>query len=156
MTANPLELPLKDVHLPAGISWWPLAPGWWIVLGIGCFLILLIVMLRKMFRQPRFKKQAEQALSRIEQKLKERKQPIECLADLSVLLRRLMLDQKPSSGSAGLTGQAWLKSLDRPLKTPDFSQGIGQILLSGPYQREAKKEEVFQLIQLCRKWVKYL
>lgn len=29
---------LKDIHLPGAISWWPLAPGWWL-------LILTIVLL---------------------------------------------------------------------------------------------------------------
>lgn len=23
---------LRDIHLPAEVSWWPLAPGWWILL----------------------------------------------------------------------------------------------------------------------------
>ena len=25
-------LPLRDLHLPDPIGWWPLAPGWWFVL----------------------------------------------------------------------------------------------------------------------------
>ena len=32
-------LPLRDIHLPDPIGWWPLAPGWWGVLG----LVLLII-----------------------------------------------------------------------------------------------------------------
>ena len=27
-------LPLKDLHLPAETGWWPLAPGWWGVIGV--------------------------------------------------------------------------------------------------------------------------
>ena len=27
-------LPLKDLHLPAEIGWWPLAPGWWGVIAV--------------------------------------------------------------------------------------------------------------------------
>jgi hypothetical protein len=28
------ELPLRDIQLPAAVSWWPPAVGWWLVLGL--------------------------------------------------------------------------------------------------------------------------
>ena len=27
-------LPLRDLHLPAEVGWWPLAPGWWVLIAI--------------------------------------------------------------------------------------------------------------------------
>ena len=27
-------LPLRDLHLPEPVGWWPLAPGWWVILVI--------------------------------------------------------------------------------------------------------------------------
>ena len=27
-------IPLRDLHLPDAIGWWPLAPGWWAALAI--------------------------------------------------------------------------------------------------------------------------
>jgi len=155
MTPNPLELPLRDIHLPAAIHWWPLAFGWWIVVGLILLLILSFFLFAKLFRPSQLKKQAEQALNRIEQRLSANHSAIQCLADLSVLLRRLTLQQN-SSDLAGLAGREWLKQLDHSLKQPEFSEGIGKILLAGPYQKDAKKEDVFQLIELCRKWIKKL
>ena len=32
---DPEQIPLRDLHLPEAISWWPLAPGWWFVIGIA-------------------------------------------------------------------------------------------------------------------------
>ena len=27
-------LPLRDLHLPEAVGWWPLAPGWWGVIAV--------------------------------------------------------------------------------------------------------------------------
>ena len=37
------QIPLRDLHLPEAISWWPLAPGWWVVIGLTMVLIGVIL-----------------------------------------------------------------------------------------------------------------
>ena len=32
---DPTQLPLRDIHLPEAVSWWPLAPGWWFLICIA-------------------------------------------------------------------------------------------------------------------------
>ena len=31
---DPQDIPLRDIHMPNLISWWPLASGWWVLLGV--------------------------------------------------------------------------------------------------------------------------
>ena len=38
---------LADIHLPEAIGFWPVAPGWWIVLALMILAIFLIVFLKK-------------------------------------------------------------------------------------------------------------
>jgi hypothetical protein len=38
---NP-ELPLRDIHLPEAITWWPPAPGWWISAVLAIAIIVLV------------------------------------------------------------------------------------------------------------------
>lgn len=150
------ELPLRDIHLPDPISWWPLAPGWWLALGLIILLISLTVFLVKLYFKPTLRKEAAKALEAIERSFLDNGDAAQCLTDLSAFLRRAVLSQKLSTHSAGVTGTAWLALLDQSLDTPEFSQGAGQILLTGPYQSKVKHEDVAQLLQLCRQWVQRL
>lgn len=152
-----MNLPLRDIHLPEAISWWPLAVGWWIV--IGGFFILLLAASLFFWRllKPNLRKEAATTLVSIESAFQLHDDPHLCLSELSKFLRRAAISQKGVPQKIGsLTGEAWLEVLDRPLKKPAFSQGVGRILLTGPYSPQADKEQVIALIQLCHQWVKTL
>ncbi|MEJ2181709.1 MAG: DUF4381 domain-containing protein [Gammaproteobacteria bacterium] len=34
MNPDIVSLPLRDIHMPDTVYWWPLAIGWWILLGL--------------------------------------------------------------------------------------------------------------------------
>lgn len=156
MGPNPLDLPLRDIHLPEAISWWPLAFGWWLLLAaillLGCVIFLIV----KRCLKSTLRKEARQSLQRIEKSFEECADARRCLCELSAFLRRVKLSQKKSDKIAGLTGHAWLKVLDEPLGTQEFSEGVGKLLLIGPYSPQVINEDVGALIQLCRKWVEKL
>lgn len=151
------DLPLRDIHLPAAISWWPPALGWWLsALAISLLIILTIILIRKWLK-PTLKKQASKTLTLIETTFQQNGDASHCLQELSIFLRRVTLSkQQLPAKTAGLTGQDWLKVLDQQLDTPEFSQGVGQILLSGPYQRHVETQDIAQLLQICRKWIQRL
>jgi len=156
MNTNMTALPLKDIHLPDPISFWPLAFGWWIVAGIVIFLIFLSLLLFRKLSETTLKSEAKNKLQVIEKNFLETDDALVCLTEISALLRRITLSQKATDNVAGLTGEAWLQFLDQPLKTAEFSQGAGQILLTGPYSLEVDKTQVMKLIQLSAKWVNVL
>lgn len=150
---NPADLPLRDIHLPDPISWWPLALGWWFVAAATLLLITLtLFVIYRLVRQST-KKQANKVLKEIEATFQQTNNGAQCIAELSILLRRVVITRNPKS--AGVTGKAWLQLLDDP-NTQEFSQGLGQILLTAPYQPSVDSEEVSALIKLCRKVVNQL
>ena len=151
-----MELPLREIHLPDPVSVWTLAIGWWIVFGLILTLIFISFTVVRKLLKPTLKKQAKKLLGEIEKSFLETGDATHCIAAISVFLRRIVLSQKHSEILAGLTGVAWLKLLDQQLKEPEFSQGIGQILLTGPYSLKADQSEVLGVIQLCKKWVNTL
>ena len=150
---QPTELPLKDIHLPEPIGWWPPAIGWWL---LAVFISLLIVFLYWFYKRLTRKtaiKTAKKNLAAIkdnstldnDQKLRE----------LSMLIRRVAISVNPRTGVASLTGRQWLAFLDKSVTGAPFSEGCGQLLANAPYRNTSPSElEIAQLINLCADWLK--
>ena len=65
MQIDPLSQ-LRDIHLPPPISWWPLAPGWWMLIFAGIFaFIYLTRILMQRYRSNLYRRQALKKLSLI-------------------------------------------------------------------------------------------
>lgn len=133
---DPQQIPLRDLHLPEAISWWPLAPGWWVVIAIA--LIGLGLLLRAWLRlraRGAARRYALGQLNEIVQQYEEHKNPVTFGTEISALLRRTMLAYAPRLDVAGLTGEAWLQWLDQDLAKPVFSSGPGRQIIELPYCR---------------------
>ena len=128
-------LPLRDLHLPDAIGWWPLAPGWWVVVAIlGAVLgyILLCTYRRWQFNAPR--RYAMRELAYYEAEYLKHRNPVTLGKQLSELLRRGMLAYAPREDVAGLTGGDWLAWLDQGMPLPYFHTEGGKSLLNLPYR----------------------
>jgi len=132
---DPQAIPLRGLHLPEPVGWWPLAPGWWVLLAmlvIACGLLVRAWLRRRAHSAARRK-----ALRQLEESRSAfvyHGNPVVLGAEVSELLRRAMLAYAPRSEVAGLTGEDWLAWLDRDLETPRFREGAGRCLLELPYR----------------------
>lgn len=151
------ELPLRDIHLPQAVSWWPPALGWWLIFAAAVFLVALscLAFLRRFYLKPALKSEASKALDQIVKAFDENLDAASCLSQLSQFLRRVMVN-KMNEKIGGVTGEAWLKLLDQMMGGDEFSQGVGKVLLKGPYTKDVSVKEAEDLIHLCRRWVKAL
>ncbi len=154
MPSNPVitppDLPLRDIHLPSEIGWWPVAPGWWLLLGL---LALLVVIIRGYLLYRRRRRLRCLALARLNElsSLSE----VQLVRSLSRLLRQAAISHFPRQEVAGLSGEDWLQFLDRPFDDQPFSSGIGRNLIDAPY-RPVVTLDGTALIALCRRWLKKL
>lgn len=133
---DPTQIPLRDLHLPEAIGWWPIAPGWWFLLAVlvsvtGYYLYRAFVR----WRRNAARRIALKELARIQQEYRHGVDEISLAIELSELLRRTMLAYAPRHEVAGLTGQGWLLWLDQGLDDRPFSNGAGQGVESLPYRR---------------------
>ena len=132
---DPDQLPLRDLHLPEPIGWWPLAPGWWIVIAV--LVLALGWLLLRLWRNFQFhapRRYAIRELASVEADFLEHRNPVTLGQQLSELLRRAMLAYAPRHEVAGLTGEAWLEWLDKDLPVPYFHTEGGKSLLQLPYR----------------------
>jgi Domain of unknown function (DUF4381) len=150
---EPTKLPLKDIHLPEAISWWPPALGWWLLAVLLPLLIYLIYRLVKRITRKTAIKSAKKVLLQIKQdKQLDNKQKLD---ELSILIRRVAISTTERNECAGLTGHAWLEYLDRSIKGTPFTQGIGRLLSDAPYRQNMPTEqEIVELTGLCETWLK--
>jgi hypothetical protein len=157
---QPQPLPLHDIHLPPPLSWWPLAPGWWYLLGLIIILSSILYFLVRWYKKGAIKREALICLQQIEEEYSKKGDSLLLVKNLSTLLRRMALSSFPREKVAGLTGESWLQFLDNhnwtkpPQQSADFQSGAGQILLTAPYQPQVQQKEVDALFALCKQWIK--
>ncbi len=146
-------LPLRDIHLPETISWWPPAIGWWLLLLLIPLFFFLLLRLYQHFSRHTVIKSAEKILASIQQDPDSTDQ--QKLIQLSSLLRRIAISTGPRSECAGLNGTAWLQYLDRSVQGKPFSQGPGHHLGDALFQKSVPDDlDIDALIELCRHWLR--
>jgi hypothetical protein len=132
---NPEDIPLRDLHLPEPIGWWPLAPGWWLLLALVAAIAGRYAWLAfKTWQRGRPRRIALAELDKLSSAHAADGDLVQLAKGLSALLRRAMLAYAPRSDVARLTGPDWLRWLDRGLAEPVFSAGAGQSLGWLPYR----------------------
>jgi hypothetical protein len=145
---------LRDIHLPGDPSFWPPAPGWWLLAMV--LLALLSWTAVAAWRRYRIHRQRQRvlgALAALEDQFRAGQSP-EHLARISMLLRRLALMRFPREKVAALTGGGWLGFLDETGGNGRFCEGPGRVLAAGPYQRALPQDlDTSGLIALVREWV---
>ena len=156
MTPAPEHLPLRDIHLPAPVAWWPPAPGWWGLLLCCLLLVFSVWAFIRIRRRGRLKTQSLLALRQLAEQFERDGDAQRLTTHLSTLLRRVALSLYPRRQVAALTGIEWLRFLDSSL-TPGgnekaFSEGVGRVLTEAPYNPNCRVDGV-ALINLIRRWI---
>ena len=143
---------LRDIHLPAPISSWIPAPGWWILALLAVAACLLVVYVRRQ----RQRSAQRMALRELDQLVADASGLQELATGFSELLRRAAILRLGASDVASLHGQAWeqfLRAHGENSPEPVFA-----LLAEAPYapqadpvaSNDATRE---QLITATRRWI---
>ena len=92
---------LAPLRTPESIGWWPMAPGWWIVLALTIFgLVLIGRWIRQRYVRTHYRRAALSQLRLL-------KGTKATTTDINQLLKAAALRAFPAEQVAALHGQAW-------------------------------------------------
>lgn len=120
-------LVLRDVHEGAAPAWWPLAPGWWLVLGA-----IVVVAAWLWWRATAKRRHRAVILCLFDDAVASAGTPAQQVAAMSELLRRAA--RRKHAAADRLQGEDWLHFLDEGMPQPVFSAGAGRLLHDGGFR----------------------
>ncbi|MDZ7644969.1 MAG: DUF4381 domain-containing protein [Woeseiaceae bacterium] len=141
---NPEDIPLRDLHLPEPVGWWPPAPGWLLLLLLAAAALAWYgwrVLPGVAREPPRAAHRRWPSSSAAAAAYRRDGDAVTLARRLSSLVRRAMLAYAPRAEVAGLTGARWLAWLDRGLERPLFTEGPGASLVWLPYRGESAADD---------------
>jgi hypothetical protein len=149
-------LDLRAWQLPEPVSWWPPAPGWWLLTGL--FLVLILLLWRSWSQHQRRAntRQALRELAALQAQFCADADGRRFAIGVSQLLRRVALTRYPPEQVAGLSGMAWLEFL--AATGGEFvHSAAGHLLIHAAYQADAgasSAADCEHLRQLAMEWIR--
>ncbi len=136
MSSNELINQLKDIHTPDPISWWPLAPGWWISLLL---IIAIAVFLYRKWQQSQSNHPAFLHAQTVLHQLKTRSANKQNLIEAIHILRRLSNQFNPDKHLASLSTLELIEAInyDKVITLSDTTLFLAQNI---QYQPEVNIE----------------
>lgn len=132
---DPAEIPLRDIHLPEPVSWWPPAPGWWWLTGLVVVLAMIAAVAWWRRRRGRIVRAARAELRTIAAQYAQSTDTHELVRQLSRLARRCALALTPDRDIAAATGDDWRAALARLTSSGEVDDWLCETLVSAPYRR---------------------
>ena len=147
---------LRDIHLPEAISFWPLAPGWWIAFAL-VVAIAIATHLLLAARSRSLKPAALKELEGIEARYQADASVSGLALRLSILLRRVALTRYGQREVASLAGDDWSDFLMRTGRrlgiTSEHAHGLVEAIYAGPHAR-GDESAPGHWIHATRRWIR--
>ena len=152
MEADPLAL-LRDIHLPLDPSWWPPAPGWWLLIFGSIALVWFAVRYaRDWFSRRRPLWRARKLYDGLYSELRNQALSEEVFVhESNEILKRLMIHGFNIAAAPAANDRRWLALLDTQYGGTEFSDGPGQALGNDRF-RPRPRADIEQLHPLLERF----
>ena len=151
---------LNDIVLPEAVGWWPLATGWYFLLGL--LLIILTWYAYTSVRHwinNRYRRAALQQLQLLAEDIRNNEKRNTGLRQIPVLLKRTALSVYPRSQLASLTGKSWRDFLNSKVSKPSFPENTADLLDRISYSvddlSQVDAQAADDLLRASHHWLKH-
>jgi hypothetical protein len=146
---------LKDIPPPAPVSYMPQTVGWWVVAAVIVLGALVLAFFKwRAWERNRYRREAQAELMAIESAVADPARRADALAAIPALVKRTVLAWAPRQVVAPMSGDAWLRYLDRTYARGGFAQGPGRALGALAYGGSAiENDELTALLNLLHRWI---
>ena len=144
---------LQDIHAVGSPLWWPPAIGWWVLVLVALFLMVVTTrwLKRKLAARQR-RREWLAALDAVGRELDPQRDAHRYLAGLNRLFRAVALKAFPGTACAGLQGQEWVVFISSLMPETTDKSSLSA-LARGPYE-PAPDFDVESLAAHARTWVR--
>lgn len=153
---NPQD-PLSQLHPlrdPEAIGWWPLAPGWWVLLGIIVLVIAIAAYLWwRRYQARAYRRQAEEQLTALLAAFREDQDAAAFFGGVNSLLKATALQAFPRRAVAAASGEQWLALLNESMDqaTDPFSED----LVSAAYKADTTAADPESFHRAALTWIRH-
>jgi len=150
---------LNDIILPDAAAWWPLAIGWYFVIGFLLIILLWFVYrsINNWFRN-QYRRAALKQLKVLAESIQHTDTRDSGLRQIPVLLKRTALSCYPRKSVASLSGKHWHEFLNSMVSTPSFTSATASLLDTVSYSAgdlgSLDNEAADQLLSSCEHWLR--
>ena len=141
-------LDIKDIHIPEGVSIFPLAKGWWMLIVFGIALIVFINVFFKILKTSK----RYYALGKL--KAIDTTNPVEAGCKISELLKRIC--NVKYKGASVLFGKEWLEFLNKHSKK-NLTKEASDLLIYAPFidknEKKYTSKDADVLKEFCKDWI---
>jgi hypothetical protein len=154
-------LPIADIHLPAAVSPWPPAIGWWLLLILIIALCVgSVYALKRYQRKWRYRRAALSLLKQQYQQWQAHGEDRACATEMIAIIKRTAITAY-SEDNAALFGQAWIDFLNQQTSKAYFSDSLAQWMSEHQYQAHSEQQitdkqiDIPLLYKASENWVKH-
>lgn len=152
MSHDPLAT-LRDIHLPPPISGWPPAPGWFILAAFILALLLIATLMTYRWRRKVILRKKIMATFFQLKDDYDANHNNAAFARLNQLLKQVAFNYYPDERIESISGEAWLKFLNKTGKSELFSDSMGQQLIEATYSNKIIDNSA-ALFASCEHWLR--
>ena len=145
---------LRDIHLPAPVPFWPLAPGWWALAALVAITAAGVVWAWRRHRRS-VRRLALRELAVLESRYGAPETRVELAVALTTLIRRVALRLSNRSGVAALHGEPWVEFLCQDATRAARSPRVARELFQTAYGGErAATGDPREWLEFARSWIR--